>query len=70
MNRESGKILNPKTNRLVSITGRIGRSIVATASRAKSASPPTSPKSASKSPTSPTTFDDIPNNVKRNIRSI
>jgi hypothetical protein len=68
MNRESGKILNPKTNRLVSATGRIGRKIVATASRAKSVSPsPKSPKSASPSPTSPTKFDDIPNNVKRTI---
>ena len=64
MNRESGKILNPLTNRWVSKTGSIGKKIVATASRAKSPSPA---KSASPSPTSPTTFDDIPNNVKRSI---
>ena len=66
MNRESDKILNPKTNRLVSKTGSIGRSIIATAkstSPAKSASP----KSSSKSSASNTTFDDIPNNVKRLI---
>ena len=50
MNRESGKILNPKTNRWVSKTGSIGRSIIASAK--PSASPKTSPNSK-----------ELPNNV-------
>lgn len=57
MNRESGKILNPKTNRWVSKTGSIGRSIIATAKSA-------SPKSKSASPkTSPNSAKELPNNV-------
>ena len=59
MNRESGKILNPKTNRWVSKTGSIGRSIIATAK--SKASPSASPKS--KSPKTSPNSKELPNNV-------